>query len=256
MYLAIQPESTGLCEFDVDGVTYDGPSASKAPTLILFGTAAASFQAISIANMNGISPQCDTVRCKQLTYRAIDVSKSDTVGIIASVVEFAGTPQFIDIVDCLTRENDTTGILVTAGDAAHDVYARVRGCRSLNNGQDAATASAGKASLRATTLKSLELSGNTWGDTQGVATQTRLYDVNTVTTLIGAGNKTIGSTALLRTLTSVTTDHEDLQFFHTATPEGAITARIGAKCTDMATGIPYIKTSGAGNTGWQKVSAT
>lgn len=40
---------------------------------------------------------------------------------------------------------------------------------------------------------------------------------------------------------------------HTATPEGAITAPIGALCVNTAGGASttlYVKTSGAGNTGW------
>lgn len=41
-----------------------------------------------------------------------------------------------------------------------------------------------------------------------------------------------------------------------ATPEGAITAPVGRLCIDTATGILYAKTSGSGNTGWMKVSAT
>lgn len=40
------------------------------------------------------------------------------------------------------------------------------------------------------------------------------------------------------------------------TPEGAVTSGVGGLYIDTATGILYAKTSGTGNTGWVKVSAT
>lgn len=43
---------------------------------------------------------------------------------------------------------------------------------------------------------------------------------------------------------------------NSGTPEGSVTSGIGGLCIDTATGILYAKTSGTGNTGWVKVSAT
>lgn len=46
----------------------------------------------------------------------------------------------------------------------------------------------------------------------------------------------------------------DFQIFRDdASPEGVITGNIGDECTDTTGGVKYLKTSGAGNTGWSAI---
>jgi hypothetical protein len=213
------------------------------------GTAA--FDKVVIRGCSGLSPQTTNVRCKELTYDGVDVSNSDTFGVVAAVIAYAGVTQFINVLNCRTSLNDESGIFVSAAAAAEDVYCTIRGCKSLNNGQDAAVSAASKSGVRATLLKSLELSDNIFGDTQAVQTQGILYSVTSTTTLLGSGNKALGAT-LLRSV-APTNDREELRFVGTGTPEGAVTAPVGAtfmRTDGGATTTLYIKTSGVGNTGW------
>jgi hypothetical protein len=214
------------------------------------GTAA--FDQIVIARSSGLSPQTTNVRCKGLTYDNLEIAGSDTFGVVAAVVAYAGVTQYINVLNVRTQLNDEAGIFLDGGAAANDVYATVRGCISLSNGLDGAASGASKSSLRAGNLKSLELTGNTWGDTQAVQTQGILYSVAaTVTTLIGSGNKFIGAT-LLRSA-SPTNDREELVFVGVDTPEGAVTAPVGSmfiRTNGGANTSRYFKETGTGNTGW------
>lgn len=233
---------------------HEGVAGQKEAKLTIEGLddgGLAAFESVLISGGSGLSPQTTNVRCKELTYENFDTQGSDTFGCVAAVVAYASNTQFINVINVRSQLNDEAGILIAAAASSDDVYATVRGCKSINNGQDAAASSASKSSLRALNLKSLELSGNTWGDTQAVQTQGILYSVTASTTLLGSGSRAIGAT-LLRSV-SVTNDREELTFVGTGSPEGVVTAPVGAifRRTDGgATTTLYVKTSGVGNTGW------
>lgn len=232
---------------------HEGVTGQKEATITIEGVddgGSAAFESVLISGGSGLSPQTSNVRCKEITYENFDTQRSDTFGCVATVVAYAGVTQFINVIGVRSQLNDEAGIFIDGGAAANAVYATVRGCKSINNGQDAGASGASKSGLRATNLLSLELTGNTWGDTQSVQTQGILYSaVSTVTTLLGSGNKSIGAT-LLRSV-SATNDREELTFVGTGTPEGAVTAPVGAifRRTDNANSF-YVKQTGTGNTGW------
>ncbi len=239
--------------FLVDGLFVEPVAGSKLPALVIQGTATTLFRDVTIARTTGISPQCSTfVRAPRLTYERVDASRSETHGMVATLSPIVGVTQFIDIVNCVAEYNDDTGIFVSGSAAANDVYATVKGCRSIGNGQDAAAAGASKSSLRGETIKSLELTGNTWGDTQSVQTQAVLYSVTTTTTLLGSGNKGIGAT-LLRSV-SATNDFEEVVFVGNASPNGAVTSPVAGRFVRRDGGAvttQYFKETGADtNTGW------
>lgn len=254
-YASAWAGSGGESALDVSGLICNVAPGEKPPQFIFEcvdadGTAA--FREVAFCNNRGLAPTPTNLRTRRLLYRSVEVEGSDNHGLLAAVVADTGVANFIDIIDCITTGNDASGIFISATSAANDVYATVKGCRSLNNGQDGAVSGASKSSLRAENIKSLELSGNTWGDVQGVQTQGILYSVvSTVTTLLGSGNKALGAT-LLRSA-APTNDREELTFVGTGTPEGVVTAPVGSLFIrkDGGAGTTrYFKESGSGNTGW------
>jgi hypothetical protein len=211
----------------------------------------AAFDKIIIARSSGVSPQTTNVRTNEITYDDLDVEESDSFGVVAAVVQYPGVTQYINVLNVRTRNNDAAGIFVAANAASDDVYVTVRGCKSLNNGQDATVSGASKSSLRATNLQSLELSDNTWGDVQTVQTQISLYDVSSVTTLIGDGYRALGA-PLQRAISLVANDNETLDLRGTGVPTGTIEGNIGARYIDNAGGAGvtlWVNEDGT-NTGW------
>ncbi len=203
----ISCQSVDEVGFVVDGLDYHGLAASKAPVLLVQGFAAASFTKMIFKNVSGLSIQTDTLRCKQTTLRSCDVDRSDSHGHVISLAQYAGVQQFVDVVGCSSNYNDQIGILLAAANVTDDVFVSVRGCRFINNGQAVPT-SLERTSLYALRLKSVELTDNTWGDSQGSATQAWSYTANVVATLFGGGNRQVVS-ALTPSLTTVTTNREE-----------------------------------------------
>jgi hypothetical protein len=247
-------------EFILNNIVYEGPPGEKAPEMRLSSSSGA-FKRVALSGVDGVAITSDGMRARETSVSDSRVTNADNFGISLSVLEWAGEAQFIDVDNFKTRENDAAGIFLSGTDASYDVYATIKNCRSLNNGQ-AGVAAASKSSLRAEDLKSLELTGNTWGDTQTVATQGRLIHLDTVTTLLGGGNRAIGtidygSSATARSLTSVTNDLEVIELIGSAAPEASVFGSPGWKYT-RTDGTLWLKATGtATNTGWiQTAGAT
>jgi hypothetical protein len=263
MYLNTErAEMADLVDVVVDGLRYEGPEAptgERAPTLaIRCGLAAGTgYRTVLIKDTQGVSPQCDNAHARLVEFRGVRCDDSPTVGALLAAAgpSYAHT-QILKAVDCQFHDNKTAGLWVHGGAVGNDVYAIVENTTSINNGQTGSGADS--TSLKVTQLKELLIKGNTWGDTQGSPTQDRLVSLDTVTTVRGSGNQTIGtihygSTSSARSLTSVTNDLELIELVGTGSPEGVQHAPVGATYTrrdGLSGAVRYVKGPGTSNTGW------
>jgi hypothetical protein len=254
-------EHEDLMEVAIDGITYQGPSGAKAPAIRLNTGATGAFKDVVIENTKGLSIQTDYVRTRRLAIRRFDVSESDSSGIIAALKQYVGVTQVIEIIDGVTSGNDESGIYIDGADLTYDIYATVKGVRSINNGQDSGAAGSARVSLRVNNLQSLEITGNTWGDTQTVATQVGLLSVDQYGTIFGGPNHTTGSInygtdANARSIGSVGNDLEIIELRGTGSPEASAFGSPGWTYA-RADGTKWLKASGsATNTGWLQAPAT
>jgi len=70
----------------------------------------------------------------------------------------------------------------------------------------------------------------------------------------GGGTGTIESRIQMPLVSGAKVANLETFRYHTATPEGAITAPVGAICTDVTNGELYVKKTGTGNTGWKQIT--
>lgn len=103
----------------------------------------------------------------------------------------ANGAQSIIVDSAQARECYGPGISVTGYDQTVS-QGKIVNSSSVNNGQDTGLSSSFRTSVFVDTFNTMQLRGNTFGDSQAVATQTRSYAAQNVTLLVEGDNDNVG----------------------------------------------------------------